>query len=379
MKIIVDQERVDWLITELLSRWHKSPKEFPFDREDAVIPQTIIPMGLRDDKRSLAYFYFYLCIYMRGGIESLQAFRALLNMRESHEYLFDPVSVQLMEESTVERLLRKYIGWDAKNAAKNWVINSRRLVSTWGADPRNLVGGVTTYEEALRRIRAKTTKRERNVAGEDGLGFRGFQYKMVSMLLYFFDWERMLQPRFLYPSPADFHNFRMALVSNSIRIEGDSTRLRSGEVLARPWRDAVMKYLSKTGADPVSVADVLWLYSLVMCGNSPVTHTFGEPRRRAQTSGHARQQPDGEQAFMHLLHETPSNRIDSDVPNRTARRKILGTCGVCFLNGECRTAVPARPYYRQGKIVRVPREPVPNINPPQRSGTKPATTQLELF
>ncbi len=342
MEITVHHERVFALLDVLLPRWKE--KRYPYNRPDAIIPQTIIPAELRKKKKELAWFYFYICIYMRGGIESLQAFRALLRMRTAHPHLFDPLHAQWWPVEEVQLILKTFIGWDSKAASINWVENSRRLVGTWGDDPLALIRGVTTYEEALRRIKNKRTKAElaeANKINNNGHGFRGFQPKMVSMLLYFYDWEGWLEPRFAYPSPADFHNFRLGLNFEAIEVKLEKgERLSAKEALSYPWREAVMSYIEKHQADPLEVSDALWLFSLLLCGNSPLTVTRSEL---------------GPDLFSHAGVKLHSNGHDTRWLSQRNLTALAQTCFVCPLVEKCAYAVPAQPYYRKGLLQLNPR------------------------
>jgi hypothetical protein len=310
MYVTTNKKVVFALLDTLVERWQA--KKFPYNRKDATIPQTLIPEEIRKDQFLLACFYFYACIYMRGGIESGQAFRALIRMWRDDPHLFEPAHAQWYKPEAVATVLKKYVGWDSKNAGINWVENSRRLMQYWSGDPHNLIKGLRTYDEALRRIRNKLRKREQREAGYDGLGFRGFQPKMVSMLLYFYDWEGWLKPRFLYPTPADFHNFRLGLNQGGIVVEfeeGDA-QLRSSEKISGPWRAVVMEYLRARKADPVEVADAIWLFSLVLCGSSPLNQ-------------------------------------EREVPHHWLEK----TCFRCPIRTGCRFSIPAGPYYKKGLLV----------------------------
>jgi hypothetical protein len=277
---------------------------------------------------------------MRGGIESSQAFLALIRMWRAHPNLFDPLLARWYSMEYVQGILKDYIGWDSETAAYNWVTNSRRLCDAWDGNPLNLIKGVKTYDEACRRIRNKRTKTELEAAGPDGQGFEGFQYKMVSMLLYFYDWEGWLKPRFLYPSPADFHNFRVAFSVSALvahELEGDTFSI--DEDVSYPWREVVMDYMRTRKADPVELSDAVWLFSLLLCGNSPFTVT-------------------AEVAETTLIEYVPS-AIEPHPPLSFKRGKALAaTCLVCPIERECKMAIPAKPYYRKGKFVLRARRPV---------------------
>jgi hypothetical protein len=104
-----------------------------------------------------------------------------------------------------------------------------------------------------------------------------------------------------------------------------------------------MAYLKARNADPVKVADAIWLYSLVMCGNSPATITAEkDPRDKRDEKG-----VKIENLFTHAeVEETWEHR--GWVARQNGRLKQ--TCLACPFVGTCRP-VPSRPYYRKGKLV----------------------------
>ena len=160
MEVTVHHKLAFELLDTILPRWRAEPKLYPYNRKDAVIPQRVIPKDLRKDTYALGCFYFYTCIYMRGGIESLQAFNALIRMWRAYPDLFDPVRAHVMKMEDVQTILKKFIGWDSKAAATNWVENSQRLVEDWNGNPLNLIKGLRSYNEACRRMRNKRSKRD---------------------------------------------------------------------------------------------------------------------------------------------------------------------------------------------------------------------------
>ena len=338
MRVTISEEAVFAFVDELLARWNAKPKKYPFNRSDAIIPQNVIPAELRANKQVLATFYLWICTHMRGGLESLQAFNAYINIWRAMPLFFEPRWVEWHSPQEITVIYERFgLGWDKKNAGKILVENSKRLIRNWGGNPLNLLRGLDSYDEALRRIKNKRNKRELEAAGEQGAGFMGQQHKMVSLTVYFFDWEGWLRPRFPYPSPADIHNFRGGLNSGGIVVsELKNNAIRNVEKISAPWRAVIMKYIKVRRADPVEVADALWLFSLVMCGNSPLTIT---------------EQSNGAQEMFF---------DEADVPRESGVKKFLQpgyrkaleeTCLVCPILERCRFAIPSRPYYSKGLLV----------------------------
>ena len=61
-------------------------------------------------------------------------------------------------EAEAQKVLKEHIGWDSRQASINWSENSKRLCDNWGGQAINLVKYLDSYDEALRRMKNKTTK-----------------------------------------------------------------------------------------------------------------------------------------------------------------------------------------------------------------------------
>lgn len=355
VKITADKAVAFRLFDSLLERWNATPKKFPFDLQDAFVPQKVIPNQLRRDVTELLLFYFYVCLYMRGGIRSLQAFRALLRMRHDHPKLFDPFYIydkRLFPEE-IEPVINEYVGWDSQAVARFWIENSIRLVVYWEGDPLNLIKDLRDYETATLRLRNKMTKRDLKEAlaiDRRNRGFMGKQPKMVSMEVYFWDWESLLEERFSYPSPADYQNFRIGLGQQALLFEPQVESLRADEDLSVVWRSVVQEYLEKSGADPVDLSDVLWLFPQLMCGSSPLT-LYTEPKIITQSNPNPQLDEELEipGLFDHLGERAlPHDMRKAYMASARRRNELKRTCLACPFLSTCRYTIPAAPYY-QGK------------------------------
>jgi hypothetical protein len=228
----------------------------------------------------------------------------------------------------------------------------QHLYTYYDSNARNLFKGVTDWVEAVRRARNKRGTKEIREAGYAGQGLYGHQEKMVSMQLYFQDWEGWLKKRFPYPAPSDLHNKRVAVAGKGLVVQGlagDNSGEYGGvviddEMVAKPWRDSVLRYIIEFKEDPIDVADVLWLFSNLMCGNSPLTATSKNPKTNGSGMFDVEDLPhaDGVQKFLH-----PKFRKD-----------LEATCLICPFLQTCNFAIPARPYYDKGWLVFRPRPKV---------------------
>lgn len=344
--VYVDKDTGFWLFDSLLERWNAEPKMFPYDQPRAVIPQNIVPGHIRqsNDPESIYYFYFYICLYMRGGIESIQAFRAMIKLRQDMPELFDPYHAQHLTPEELQPIVAEYVGWDSENVAKYWIDNSQRLMRHWDGKASNIFKGMNDWDEAQRRIWNAGHSLKKTTFGKDAttgqyLGFIGFRPKMVSMLVYFIDWEGLLPKRFPYPTPADFHNFRLALAHRVIVLDPEPKNLRNHELISAPWRDLTLRYLKERKADPVELADAVWLFSLEMCGNSPLTD-WREPSDTAEENG---EKVVGLNDEVFTIDDLPS------LLSKRYRQRLRRTCLACPILDTCELAVPAGPYYQRRK------------------------------
>ena len=348
--VVVDKEAGFHVFDTIVERWKAEPKMFPYDHPRAIIPQNLIPNSVRDNVETLCNFYFYVCLYMRGNIESIQAFRGLIAMYEKHPDFFDPLFAQGLSQEVLQPILARYVGRDSFKVSGFWIENSRRLTRNWNASTKKLFAGIRSFNEGVRRIKNKLTKRDLMKANETdgrGEGFQGFQEKMVSMLIYFMDWEGLLKHNFLYPTPADFHNFRLGFGLGIMKLKPFQESVRVSDRISKPWRNLTMRYLRarRETVTPVELADAIWLFSLAICSESPLT-TYHE---KEKTFSNEYGMFDEE-----LLPQTTAPpHMDPKLKGRIAR-----TCLSCPVISRCRFAVPAYPYYQNGLLTFWERFPV---------------------
>lgn len=367
MEVTRNKRRFFSTVDVLLER--KRENLFPFNTEQAYVPQLLIPQEIRQDTILLGTFYLIICTWMRGGLESHTAFKLFIKGCAKHPELLDPKWIAEVPYERLYTIISNIIGWDAKAATGFIKENMTLFHRNWGGDLLKLLRGVSSYEEACRRLRNKNGRSGKNkLPSLDPVetGFIGFQFKMVSMLLYFCDWEGWLKPRFLYPSPADFHHYRIFLANEAILVKNGKGPIRYTEEISRPIRDLLMAYLVERQADPVEVADALWLYSLLMCGESPFTITREQPTERPAL----------------LAKSGVEETWDLSQWAQRRKKRIQRTCGACILADTCKYAIPSKPYYRKGILQLNPRPKVgflPVRQVPVTVCKKPTEEQHELF
>jgi hypothetical protein len=314
----VNYEKAEIVLSRLLDAYFR--KEFPFNQPNAVPPQVIahLPHSLEWGSREHSLFLFAVCYWMRGGIQSVTAIKALARLYAMAPGLFLPESV----ESTETHLLAATfslvgLGFNAAQIAEMWKDNLKRIAERWGGDPRNIFSGITTYEEACERIQNKGKK-----------GFRGFQEKMVSMLTYFY-MDAGVIDRWHFPIPVDFHVLRTVFAHEIVVAE--ASEFNGNGFYTKPILAAVRKlfldYSIAHHTDPIILCEAVWLYSGLMCNQHPGNTSIVGERKGRKTE------------------IVPVPRWSAAQARVYAR-----TCGVCTIQGTCQWCVPSAEYYIGGRI-----------------------------
>lgn len=297
-------------------------KKYPYDLPEATPPQIRenLPRGLVWGSRQHACFLFTLCYWMRGGIDSHTAIRALTRLYEAIPSIFDPGNELLYSSADLPAEFKKVgLGYNASEIASAWRENWRKIVTEWGSDPRNLFKGISTYEEACARIQRRGKS-----------GFKGFQEKMVSMLTYFY-MDAGIIDRWHFPVPVDFHVLRIVF-SNEIIVAETENASANGFYTKRVLgaiRDLFMWYCREYSVDPLTLCEAIWLYSRMQCSKHPGNISKVGGRQGRKTPVYA-----------------------AKTWSKSQTRAFERTCGVCPLQNSCRWCIPSAKYYIQGRLER---------------------------
>lgn len=334
MRVIVDRERAKQVFDALLERY--KAREFPYNLPAAQVPQIPenLPKNGFSDSRGHASFLFSLCFWMRGGIDSSRATRAVSVLHEQRPEMFRAEHARTMDPSEVSRILTGVtLGFNSREIGRFWVQNFGRLQDYWGGDPSNVFQGVRSYDEICQRV-CNPKGRLKRMTPRGETGFLGFQEKMASMLTYFLLDARLIKP-LPFPLPVDFHVLRMVVAHEIITVEDGNGDFFNQEVLAAV-RELSLWYSEYHGGDSLDMSTILWCFSRAMCSRYPGNTTlYIGPRRGRKTK---------------LLPKKITWR-------ESQRRAYAHTCGQCPVEPTCKHSIPAAHYYVQGKLlVRATRE-----------------------
>lgn len=344
----IDKKRARAVLAAMRARYEA--REFPYLDTAANLPQSYVPEAVKAEPASWARFFFYLCLYMRGGYDSVEAAKRLALAYTEHPGLFDE-RVLDKSESDIQRIVSGYIPIFRKVIGRFWLHNSQVLWKYWGGDPRRLFLGAVDHHELYYRLmggryRPTALALEAGQVGQfPGLsagsihdtytyrGFLGYGQKMTSMLGYYLHVVGLLAKEPSLSAPVDFHHVRVYLQTGILRVE-PGMMLRYEHLV--PYGIAVAEYLQRTSGLPMHVyGDIMWLWSRDLCSVAP--HNRSEEET------------------------LPNGRVvrRSVVPtwDQKDRNAYAKSCGVCAIARFCKVATPSGPYYTDGHFHIVARNP----------------------
>ncbi len=320
----------------------------PFDIATRPQDPQFLPESLPLKSLDHALYLFYVCLYMRGRIKSHQAFNQFKVLYTDFPDFFNPILIQSDPEyyynELCTQLKKGYLAFSVTDNARFWIENSCELYQYWKGDPRNLFNCLTYKNRETAKgydlickniIRKRIKKNLKTPQLHDHLyenyqirGFYGFQEKMVSMLSYFYV-DAGIISSYLFPSPIDFHVSRILIMQDIINVQGIKNGINSPTVLSA-GRKITSEYCSKTNVGAVELADVLWLYSQLMCSNSPDRTRFNKGESKGRST---------EITISSTIRWTKSN-LDN----------YFDTCHVCKLKTTCKGYISEMPYYIKGQF-----------------------------
>lgn len=345
MTFLVDAKRAELVLDAILDRYKRGA--YPYNTRKGMLDGFELPKKLKRGGEAEARFWFFACMLMRGGIDSDTGLKAMVEMYDQTmgrggSRPFDPRYARKMNPLLLTELLglkkpdqrEKTLEipglesglQDPPNEphrfAIDWINSAQIVYEQFGGKVLQIADQIADYDDAVRLIRNTGSS-----------GFPGFQYKMVSMICFFWIETGLLQP-FLYPPPIDFHFNRIAI---STRIVYRSRRqkvlvVRSGELdaLQAVLRSMYLDYIKLRGFSTNEVADAVWLLSRSLCKYNPGNMSSkGEYAARST--------------------EVTVHDVDM-LLNGEDQAKFERSCKRCPVRAKCVLNVPNAHYYTLGRL-----------------------------
>lgn len=343
----IDRARARAVFAIMLAQYQA--RQHPFLSVQSDRPQYHVPKGLCE--LQLARFLFYLCFYMRGGIDSVHAARQLTLIHAEHPWLFTS-EVLRRSEAEITAAIAPRIPLFRERIGRFWLHNAQVLWSRFAGDPRRIFLGVKNAHESYYRTMGVRYRRpgfdpiklsRKTLPLLEGAapyrGLIGFREKMTSMLAYFLFEMNLINKAPPLSAPVDFHHLRIYLQTGMIVVDG-SERVRY-EHLVRAGI-ALALYLQRYFALPMhEYGDIVWLWSKILCGQAPQNRSVEVAGDRGRL----------------VLEPAVLTWNESD------RLAFAKSCGECAIRALCHRSVPSGEYYTQGNIRLIPREDPPGTQP----------------
>lgn len=346
MTFVVDAKRAELVLDAILDRYRRGA--YPYNLRKSMLDGFEFPKRLKRGGEAEARFWFFACMLMRGGIDSDTGLKAMVEMYDqtmgrSGPRPFDPRYARKMdpllltgllglkktkeEEPTLaipglEKVKPPDQPDEPHRFAIDWINSAKIVYEQFDGKALQIISQIRDYDDAVRLIR-NTGKS----------GFPGFQYKMVSMICFFWIETGLLQP-LLYPPPIDFHFNRVAVATRMVTRTGRKKVLsvKSGELDAFQGvlREMYLDYITLRGYSTNEVADAVWLLSRTLCKNNPGnSSSVGEYAARATVI-------------------TP-HQVDM-LLNGSDQLQFERSCKRCPVRSQCELNVPNAHYYKLGRI-----------------------------
>ena len=324
-RYVINHERAEWVVRTLISAWKQ--KLPPFDHAEPVpgrLPKTLSPGSIQH-----AVWLMVGLLYMRGRIDSAQAFLRLCDVYDEHPWMFDPQTFRgrgfklMWLRAEMHWILREHgLGFNVRETIRFWDFNLRKLACFWDGNPLKIFEEATDYE-ALCKI-FMIGKGD----PESSTGFMGLRHKMVSMYLYFLINAKLVPPM-THPGPVDTHNIRvMASTEVVVAKEGMGPGARYEFYDVSPAvREIYLTYCT-TVEDTLALADALWYLSRDLCSMSQGNSSSTSGYRGRATEVFAR---------------------DVIWPQSQVER-YSRSCGICPVEGNCKWTLPSATQYNQGYL-----------------------------
>lgn len=338
MHITIDDERVKQVLGSILNAYRE--KQYIYGLPNAQLPHEVADLQRRLELGSVdhAMFLFILCLYMKGGIKSNTAAKQLARLYSRRPRLFDAFEiVKIKPHSITASLERVDLRYLKNSAPPHWIENAHRLIEWYDGDPRKIFVGVDDYDEACRRIRNKSRRHSVTKEFTHRQGFIGFQYKMVSMLMYFYIATGIIEP-IPFPIPIDFHVMRVCIETEMVRFSGNSIgRDIYSEHLQVVLRELFTNYSLRHQVSPIELCDAVWLLSSMGCARNPGNRTLSRQYRARKT-------------------ETPAY---TPIWNSAELTRYQRFCGSCPIGHMCNWDVPNSAYTLRGQLIKLRPRSVP--------------------
>ncbi len=324
------------------------------------LPQDVYPDF--DNPNDSANFLLCAILFNRGGIKVEVPVTWLLHLHQLYPEMFNSKSVaiswtlvriqQAFEKATSDILGQSSqgqkgtgpLGFKLEEHVRNWQHNLAIIHWRFNDSPLEIFKEVEDSEQAFAKVDPFQLENKE-------YGFKGIRRKIFSLWVIWLQ-ERDLIPVFPTTIPVDFHTLRILWATEIIKLtEAGPLELKgtlAEERIKKLWHlqgktafrvkekimDEIalwfMDFLKRYSFSHINLNPAIWVWSRALCSKCQQNRSF---TLEDGTTGYFETQ---------ALKKNPSLWV----------KDYQDFCQMCGLNKWCKWAIPAKPYYTAGWLVR---------------------------
>lgn len=360
--VIFDEDRALEVFTLLCDHWRNQTWLF----ENIVLPEDQFTEWMDGVSPELKSHWLYIsALPQRGGVMAEDPFTPLWALFKTHQGLYRPEEFLKPKKWTVKKITNAImevspsigkskstgekqahaLGYKLEQHAAAWKHNMTLVANRFDCDVRNLFA---RFEHLPVEDRFEATFREiDNKVRTDGI--IGMRRKIFSLFVIWMQKDGLIE-NFPCPVPVDFHALRVLLATNIITLKDtkivqgldNGTEKHLTALMGQEYKriqepiinDIAMwtnEFLFRTGLSHIDLNPALWVLSRELCAAHPQNTAYKD----------------------NTLYLFPEDFKGNLKDKKIAVSKSL--CGVCPLEHLCDYAVPSKPYYKAGSLIKIPR------------------------
>lgn len=371
--VIFNEDRALEVFTLLCNQWQKKSWLF----QDIVLPEDQFGIWMKDVPDKLrAHWLFISALPQRGGVMAEDPFTPLWALLQKSPGLYMPEQFTDPKKWTVRKITNAIktvspmigkskpmgekkahaLGYKLEQHATAWKHNMTVVAERFDCDILNLfkwlkdIPPEERFEAAFKEIDNK--KRV------DGI--MGMRRKIFSLFIIWLQKDKLIA-EFPCPIPVDFHALRVLLATGIISFKSakvvkelnNGTEKHLTALMGQEYKRVeeplineiaiwTNNFMHRNGFSHLDLNPALWVLSRELCAAHPQNTAYNSNTKYLFPAD--------------FKTDLKSQKIN---PSKSL-------CGFCPLQGHCDYAVPSKPYYKAGSLVRIPRaKELPCYNVPQ--------------
>ncbi len=358
--VIIDENRALEVFTLLCEQWEQRSWLF----KDIVLPEDQFGIWMDGVSPELrAHWLFIAALPQRGGVMAEDPFTPLWALFQKNRGLYMPEQFVDPKKWTVRKITNAInrvapligklkpagekqahaLGYKLEQHAAAWKHNMTMVANRFDCNILNLFKQVEHVPKEL-RFEAAFALIDNKIRDD---GIIGMRRKIFSLFIIWLQKEKLIED-FPCPIPVDFHALRVLLATNIVTLKDlkvvtgvdDGTEKHLTALMGSEYRrvsDGIItdiaqwtnQFLYKHNLSHLNLNPALWVLSRELCAAHPQNTAYKN----------------------NTLYLFPKDFENGLKALKVKTSKSL--CGFCPIQGYCGFAVPSKPYYKAGSLVKI--------------------------